>query len=181
MPEIPVGGQTFPFFKPMASNYFGRMGYSLVTKGLTFQFEKRPSLSHVPIELVSQHPHIPQSILGLLEKQAVERVQDPYSPGFYSRLFLVQNKNGSWRPVIDLKVLNMYLLKPTFKMETFPSYGSPSNTLHWGVSWIWKMRTSMFLYIPTSGSTFDLPFMAKSTSSGPCHLGWRPPHEFLPN
>ncbi|KAH3891079.1 hypothetical protein DPMN_015168 [Dreissena polymorpha] len=103
----------------MASNYFGRMGYSLVTKGLTFQFEKRPSLSHVPIELVSQHPHIPQSILGLLEKQAVERVQDPYSPGFYSRLFLVQNKNGSWRPVIDLKVLNMYLLKPTFKMETF--------------------------------------------------------------
>jgi len=134
MPEIPVGAKLFHFSNRWLQITSDAWVHSLVTKGLTFQFEKRPPLSRVPIELVSRHPHIPESILGLLEKQAVERVQDPYSPGFYSRLFLVQKKNGSWRPVIDLKVFNMYLLKPTFKMET-PSFIRESiKPLHWGVS-----------------------------------------------
>ncbi|KAH3793653.1 hypothetical protein DPMN_147169 [Dreissena polymorpha] len=95
MPEIPVGARLFHFSNRWLQITSDAWVHSLVTKGLTFQFEKRPPLSRVPIELVSQHPHIPESILGLLEKQAVERVQDPYSPGFYSRLFLVQKKNGS--------------------------------------------------------------------------------------
>ncbi|KAH3724273.1 hypothetical protein DPMN_050089 [Dreissena polymorpha] len=43
------------------------------------------------------------------------------------------------------------------------------------------MHTSMFLSIPTTGSTCASPFEARSTSFGLCHLGWQPPHEFLPN
>lgn len=52
-----------------------------VSSGLTFQFEERPPLSRVPIELVSSHPHIPNAILGLLGKEAMERVHDVSSPG----------------------------------------------------------------------------------------------------
>ena len=50
----------------------------------------------------------------------MERVQDQ-GTGFYSRLFLVPKKNGKLRPVIDLSILNQYIRKQPFKMETFKS------------------------------------------------------------
>ena len=43
---------------------------------------------------------------------------DPTSPGYYSRLFLVPKPNGSFRPIIDLKKLNQFIVVPSFKMET---------------------------------------------------------------
>jgi hypothetical protein len=46
----------------------------------------------------------------LLQKGAVELVNPPLTPGFYSRLFLVPKKNGKMRPVIDLSVLNQHLI-----------------------------------------------------------------------
>ena len=42
----------------------------------------------------------------------------PQSPGFYSHLFLVQKASGSWRPIIDLSILNGYITKSHFHMET---------------------------------------------------------------
>jgi len=50
----------------------------------------------------------------LLQKQAIEPVEDPTTPGFYSRLFVVPKQNGKWRPVIDLKGLNHYVKVPKF-------------------------------------------------------------------
>ena len=43
---------------------------------------------------------------------------EPSSPGFYSRLFLVQKASGSWRPIIDLSTLNDYVTSSHFHMET---------------------------------------------------------------
>jgi len=134
MPEVPVGARLLHFANRWLQITSDAWVHSLVTKGLTFHFKKRPPLSRVPIDLVSPHPQLPDSILGLLEKQAVERVQDPCSPGFYSRLFLVQKKSGSWRPVIDLKVLNTFLVKPTFKMETPAFIRRSIKPMQWGVS-----------------------------------------------
>ena len=45
-------------------------------------------------------------------------MSDPSSLGYYSRLFLVPKPDGSFRPIIDLKKLNLYLEVPSFKMET---------------------------------------------------------------
>ena len=42
----------------------------------------------------------------------------PSSPGFYSRLFLVPNNGGQWRPIIDLSALNAFIDCPSFTMET---------------------------------------------------------------
>ena len=134
MQEIPVGARLLHFKQRLLQITSDALVLSLVSRGLTFQFERRPPLSRVPIELVSQHQYIPDSIRGLLEKQAVERVQDPHSPGFYSRLFLVQKKSSSWRPVIDLKVFNTFLLKPTFKMETPAFIRKSLRPMQWGVS-----------------------------------------------
>ena len=60
-----------------------------------------------------------EEVQSLILKGAIERVQDPFqSPGFYSRIFLVLKKTGGMRPVIDLSILNTFLLVPHFKMET---------------------------------------------------------------
>ena len=53
----------------------------------------------------------------MVEKGAVEVVTNP-SPGFYSRLFLVEKSSGGWRPVIDLSPLNGFIQQTRFKMET---------------------------------------------------------------
>ena len=42
----------------------------------------------------------------------------PPTPGFYSRLFVVQKDSGAWRPIIDLSTLNMYVAESRFHMET---------------------------------------------------------------
>ena len=46
---------------------------------------------------------------------------DPSSPGFYSRLFFVPKKSGGHRPIIDLSILNRFLIIPKFKMESVHS------------------------------------------------------------
>ena len=53
----------------------------------------------------------------MISKGALERVPDP-GPGFYSRLFLVENASGGWRPVIDLSPFNEFVQQTPFKMET---------------------------------------------------------------
>jgi len=54
----------------------------------------------------------------MLDKGALERVRDPQSKGFYSRLFLVPKPDNKWRPVIDLSSLNIIVKIPRFKMDT---------------------------------------------------------------
>ena len=62
------------------------------------------------------------------------RVQDPGTPGFYSRLFLVPKKNGKLSPVIDLSLQNLYIRKQPFKMETVKSVRQAILVNDWAVS-----------------------------------------------
>ena len=54
----------------------------------------------------------------LLDSQAIKEVKDTSSLGYYSHLFLVPKPDGSFRPIIDLKKLNLFLDVPSFKMKT---------------------------------------------------------------
>ena len=59
-------------------------------------------------------------ISGLLAKHAIERLP-PNSglPLFRSSIFLTAKKDGSWRPILNLKPLNKAFVRPkTFRMET---------------------------------------------------------------
>ena len=73
-------------------------------------------------------------VQGLLAKGAVEVVQNPSSPGFYGRLFVVPKSSGGWRPVLDLSVLNLYLRQCRFKMETASSVRDAIRPADWAVS-----------------------------------------------
>ena len=58
-------------------------------------------------------------ITSFLNKGAVEELDTAtLSPGFYSRIFMVPKKDGTFRPVFDLKSLNVYVRKEKFKMTT---------------------------------------------------------------
>ena len=68
-------------------------------------------------------PEMKQNLLtaisSLISKGAVKEVA-PHPDEFLSTLFLVekQDKSGKYRPVINLKALNQFLPKETFKMES---------------------------------------------------------------
>ena len=57
---------------------------------------------------------------ALVAKSAVELTPLP-SLGFYSRLFVVWKTSWSWRPVIDLSTLNLFVDVSHFRMETIQS------------------------------------------------------------
>ena len=94
--------------------------------GYRIPFLVVPTLSKEPIPYPSystpsiRSKALDVEVLSLVEKGAVEIAPLP-SPGFYSRLFVVMKDSGSWRPVIDLSLLNMKVLKTSFKMETLQS------------------------------------------------------------
>ena len=93
--------------------------FSIVQHGFWIPFSKIPPLSSVPVEMSqSSSPLIREEIETLLKKQAVERVQNPGTLGFYSRIFPVPKKNGKLRLIIDLSLLNRYIEKQSFQMET---------------------------------------------------------------
>ena len=97
-----------------------------VVSGLRIQFRSPPPLS-LPCRGIQQRLGREQMLVldrevqDLLSKQAV-RPCPHRTDGFYSTLFAVPKKGGGWRPVINLKSLNSYLVRtPHFKMETIQS------------------------------------------------------------
>ena len=58
-------------------------------------------------------------VMTLLKKGAIEIVSPSESEsGFYSRYFLVPKKDGGLRPILDLRLLNLSLMRRKFKMLT---------------------------------------------------------------
>ena len=92
-----------------------RVGYRIL-------LHRRPPLSERPLSLPAYSPQsikgvaLTQELQNLIRKGAVQPA--PQSPGFYSRLFLVQKASGSWRPIIDLSTLNDYVTSSHFHTET---------------------------------------------------------------
>ena len=65
-----------------------------------------------------RNSYLLEALHQLIDKKAVERVQNPRSLGFFNRLFLVPKPNNKWRPILDLSNLNVFLKVEKFKMET---------------------------------------------------------------
>ena len=94
--------------------------------GYCLPFLSAPPLSNVPIPMPSSSPTsvmgaaLEEVTLGKIAKGAVELAPLP-SPGFYSHLLVVWNPSGSWRPVIDLSHLNLFVDVSPFQMVTIQS------------------------------------------------------------
>ena len=93
----------------------------------------------------SSSPFFREEIKNLLNKWAVERVQNPGTPGFYSRIFLVPKKNRKLCLIIDLSLLNRYIKKQSFKMETVKSVRQAMRLNDWAVS---IDLTDAYLHVP---------------------------------
>ena len=98
----------------------------VLREGYNIPFLRPPPLSAEPIPMPSYAPTsikgaaLEEVTLALIAKGAVELAPLP-SPGFYSRLFVVWKTSGSWRPVIDLSLLNHFVDVSHFRMETIQS------------------------------------------------------------
>ena len=73
-------------------------------------------------------------VVQLLGKNAIEKIRNNRSQGFYSNVFLVPKKNGTWRPVINLSALNQFLSIPTFKMESSQTISAAIRPGDWATS-----------------------------------------------
>lgn len=99
-----------------------KMGLGIIKRGYLLQFARRhPCFSGVVPTLVgSKDAHVLHSkVKNLLAKTVVEKVPlAQRKSGFYSPYFPVPNKDGSLRPIVDLRHLNRALMKRTFRMTT---------------------------------------------------------------
>ena len=89
-------------------------------EGYTLPFRFRPHLTRSPTVISNYHNPTKQAFLvealhQLINKNAVEPVENPNSLGFYNRLFLVPKPNNRWRPILDLSTLNTFLNTESFK------------------------------------------------------------------
>ena len=96
---------------------------NIITNGYVLPFLSKPSLVRFPLIQSEYKARQKDQALAtcsqsLLSKNAIERVENVKSLGFYRRLFLVPKPQQRWRPVIDLSRLNTFLHVEKFKMET---------------------------------------------------------------
>ena len=96
---------------------------NIITNGYVLPFLSKPSLFRFPLiqseyKACQKDQALATCIQSLLSKNAIERVENVKSLGFYSRLFLVPKPHQRWRPVIDLSRLSTFLHIEKFKMET---------------------------------------------------------------
>ena len=106
-------------------------------QGHLLSFHNRPPLvlPRSSLETTASGPaadSITESVSDLLHKGAIEPA--PENPGFYSRLFNVPKKDGSLRPVINLKPLNRFITAPKFKMASVSTVAKLIQEGDWATS-----------------------------------------------
>ena len=68
---------------------------------------------------LSRRADLERGLQSMLDKQAIREIPvSPETPGFYSPIFLVAKESGGWRPILNLKAFNKFVVPPSFRMET---------------------------------------------------------------
>lgn len=110
----------------------------IVQEGLKLVFIKHPPNTGVRITNVQdvvQRQCILEEIESLLEKHAIEIVpKTQEGQGFYSTFFVVPKRDGGYRPILNLKPLNIFLQNQHFKMESLRSIIQALNVGDWVAS-----------------------------------------------
>ena len=146
---LPVGGRLSNFCSRWECLTLTNWHRQVLFQGLTLRFSHPPPLccAPMPIKLPVEPTKrlvLLQEIESLLKKRALEQVSGR-SPGFYSHLFTVPKRSGGFRPVIDLKALNRFIICPHFHMETDRSIRSQLRAGEWTTS---VDLSDAYLHIP---------------------------------
>ena len=100
---------------------------NVIKNGYRLEFAYDPPLTSQPIlDELTLPPHQRQAVRDqvqeLVTQGAVEKVANPFTPRFYSKLFVREKKSKGpvpeYRLIIDLSRLNEYLIVPHFTMES---------------------------------------------------------------
>ena len=118
--NLPVGARLQNFWQTWLDLGTGPKVVQILREGYTLPFWIRPKLTRSPTVIscyVNPHrnSYLLEALHQLIDKNAVELVQNQTSLGFFNRLFLVPKPNNKWRPILDL---NIFLKTEKFKMET---------------------------------------------------------------
>lgn len=146
---LPVGGRLRHFrvsWHKLTSSQFARQAVS----GLKLQLSGTPPLTSCYKAFDSAKGNssdkckaLEAEISKLKQKCAIERA--PASTGFYGRVFLVPKKDGSWRPVFNLRPLNKFVKNVAFKMATVRTVAAAIRPGDWAISLDFK---DAYLHIP---------------------------------
>ena len=124
---IPVGGRLCHFAKEWHAVTEDVWLRATVRDGYRVEFTGTCPVSFVPVWTPVPSSHdamiaLEKGLSDLLLKRAVVAI-DPLRepPGFFSTMFLVRKKSGGWRPILNLKGLNKFILPEKFRMETLAS------------------------------------------------------------
>lgn len=93
----------------------------VVSEGFSIDFHSLPLQLCSPPELFvgeSQSAVIEAEVHSLLQKNAIEEAS---VVGFISSIFAIPKKSGGFRPVINLRALNKFVVYEHFKMEGIPT------------------------------------------------------------
>ena len=120
---LPVGAKLQNYWQTWLDLGAGPKVVQILKEGYTLPFRIQPKLTRSPTVISCYvHPHrnlyLLEALHQLIDKNAVELVQNQTSLGFFNRLFLVPKPNNKWRPILDLKRLNLFLKAEKFKTET---------------------------------------------------------------
>ena len=154
-PNPPVGSRLHKFWVKWAALGVCPKVISVLREGYILPFRSRPYLTRKPtITSCYVDPHrnsyLLEALHQLLNKNAVELVQNPQSLGFYNWLFLVPKPNNRWRPILDLSKLNKFLKTQSFKMETPETIRTSLQAREWVTSIDFK---DAYFHIPINSQS----------------------------
>ena len=120
----PVGGRlrSFAHLWPLVTS--DKFVLETVTRGYRIEFtSKPPTTSKVWWTETPKNPSrredLERGLQSMLDKQAIREIPvSPDTPAFYSPIFLVAKESGGWRPILNLKAFNKFVVTPSFRMET---------------------------------------------------------------
>ena len=123
----------------------------------TLPFWTRPNLTRSPTIISgSVNPYrnlyLSEALHQLMNKNTVELVQNQKSLGFFNRFFLVPKPNNRWRPILDLRKLNLFLKAEKFKMETPETISTSLQQGEWVTSIHFRIPTSTYQYRNNPGN-----------------------------
>ena len=138
--QQPVGGRLAFYLENWMEITKDPWVLSVIKNGYRLQFQNQ-----VPMMMFPKSTPLPKNkekrevlistVETMLEKKIVEEVLDVHTPGFYSIMFLVPKPGKKkWRSILDLSILNKFLIKEKFKMETIDTIRQELKQDEWATS-----------------------------------------------
>ena len=164
--NLPVGARLQNYWQTWLDLGAGPKVVQTLREGYTLPFQIRPKLTRSPTISCYVNPHrnlyLLEKLQQLMDKNAVELVQNEKSLGFFNQLFLVPKPNNHWRPILDLSKLR-------HKMETWETIRTSLQQGEWVTSIDFK---NAYFHIPIqeqSRKYLRFHIQGRTYSSRLCH------------